>query len=282
MAGESGRLPQQALRVADLERSIRFYRDRMGFAVTESSTGKALLAGPGGATVLLATAEADLSAWEGVPLSPPGAWVYVYRPDLPEVAEELRGRGMAGLPEPEEPYPGFRQLQVADPDGYVVTFWEPLPVTDEQVLAIYRDGPARLREAVYGLTDAQLDRPWAPGKWTLRQIVHHVVDSDLSTFEVIRMALALPGRQIQTNLWSPDNWMTGLRCDQRPIAPALALLEAARAWVLQAVEYLPGALERSVTWPSGYRASVRDLLRQVGGHALHHIRQIESVRNRGR
>ena len=51
--------------------------------------------------------------------------------------------------------------------------------------------PANLRAAVRGLTEEQLDTPYRPGGWTLRQVVHHVPDSHMNSF--IRLRLALTG-----------------------------------------------------------------------------------------
>lgn len=277
------RLPQAALRVRDLAVALRFYRDQLGFPLLagHEPAGTALVQAPGGVHLLLAAAGADLSAWPGVKEPAPGAWVYLHRPGLPALAADLAARGVTGEG-PVEPYPGFRRLLVTDPDGYAVVFWEDLPVTDARVLAIYREGPARLQAAVAGLSAAELALPWAPGKWTVREIVHHVVDSDLDTFNVLRFALAEPGRTIQTNLWDSDVWTAGLRWGERPVAPALALLAAARTWVLDVLAHVPDGLDRWVAWPSGYRAEVRRLLRQVGGHLLHHCGQIEETLRRHR
>jgi len=49
--------------------------------------------------------------------------------------------------------------------------------------------PARMREAVSGLSEAQLDTPYREGGWTVRQVVHHVPDSHLNAY--IRLKLAL-------------------------------------------------------------------------------------------
>ena len=49
--------------------------------------------------------------------------------------------------------------------------------------------PAALRAAVAGLSDAQLDTPYRPGGWTVRQVVHHVPDSHLNAYVRIRLAL---------------------------------------------------------------------------------------------
>lgn len=273
MATAHERVPQVLLRVGDLARSLAFYQSLPGFAVTLVETGIARVTGPQGVVLLLA---ADESRWEGVPVARPTAWVYIYRPDVPGLAAELAAHAI--LREGwEEPYPGYRQLLLPDPDGYQIAFWEPMPISDPEMLALYRIGPARLQHALTALGAAGLDTPWAPGKWTVRQIVHHIVDSELATFQVIRMALALPGRQIQTDVWEADEFADGLDTAHRAVEPALALLTATRAWVLEAIGHLPGALDRTVSWPSGYQAAVRDLLRQTGGHAIHHILQIEAL-----
>lgn len=264
------RQPQTALPVANLDCSLGFYRDGLGFS---QSGGQVI--GPGGVALLLVERGAAIPP--GVPGSGPGAWVYLQRPDLPGLAAQLVARGME-IEGPVEPYPGYRHLLVPDPDGYVLAFWESLPVSDEQILALYREGPGRLRQALAGLADTHVDLHWAPGKWTVRQIVHHLVDSDLSTFYVLRMALALPEREIRSDLWAPDAFTEGLRYGRRPVEPAVTLFEAGRAWILDLLEHLPDPLAHAARWPSGYRAEVRDLLRQAGGHAIHHILQIEDVR----
>src|SRR5688500_2078104 len=55
----------------------------------------------------------------------------------------------------------------------------------EQIAAL----PVRMRNAVSGLTDAQLDTPYRPHGWTVRQVVHHVADSHMNGFTRIKLAL---------------------------------------------------------------------------------------------
>lgn len=276
----ASRHPQVLLPVSNLSRSRRFYLEQAGFAPGGALDfgDLATVVGPGGVPLLLAGPSADrAAAASGVPVARSQAWVYLHRPGLDALAAELAGRGLTPGG-PSIPYPGWRQLTLPDPDGYLLIFWEAPPLSDPEILDLYRSGPGRLEAAVRGLTEGELDRPWMAGKWRLRELVHHLVDADLSTFQVIRTALALPGRTITSDTWSPEEWMAGIGAGSRSVSPAVALFAAKRAWVLEAVEHLPGALGRWVQWPSGYRAEVRDLLRQVGGHALHHILQIESAR----
>ena len=88
----------------------------------------------------------------------------------------------------------------------------------EQVTADERDrllgeieaAPAALRSAVAGLTDSQLDTPYRPGGWTVRQVVHHVPESHMNSY--IRFKLALTEHEpvikpYEEQLWAelPDS-----------------------------------------------------------------------------
>lgn len=268
--------PQVILPVTNLNAAAAFYQQRLAFVLEswEPEAGLARVIGPGEVPLILAEPAADLSSFPTVPRALPEAVVYLQRPNLAELAQKLR-QAEVSFQGPETPYPGWRQVLVTDPEGYVLTFWEHTPLPDEEILRMYREGPARLRAALAALGEANLDRPRAAHKWTYRQIVHHIVDADLGTFEVLRIALALPGQTITTTVWNTDAWMQGLACSRRPVEPAVNLLEAERAWVLDVIAHLPDSLDLPVTWPSGYQVQVRDLLRQVGGHGLHHTLQLE-------
>src|SRR6476659_1023922 len=49
--------------------------------------------------------------------------------------------------------------------------------------------PARMREAVAGLSESQLDTPYRDGGWTVRQVVHHVPDSHMNAYTRVKLAL---------------------------------------------------------------------------------------------
>ncbi len=57
------------------------------------------------------------------------------------------------------------------------------------MLGAIAEAPARLRAAVTGLDDAQLDRPYRPGGWTVRQVAHHVPDSHMGAYARFKLAL---------------------------------------------------------------------------------------------
>src|SRR5918994_2381576 len=83
--------------------------------------------------------------------------------------------------------------------------------------------PATMREAVRGLTDAQLDTPYRPGGWTVRQLVHHVADSHMNGY--IRTKLALTEETPTIKPYDQDAWST-LADSRLPIASSLAILDA--------------------------------------------------------
>ena len=64
--------------------------------------------------------------------------------------------------------------------------------------------PALMRRAVSGLTDAQLDTPYRPGGWTVRQVVHHVPDSHMHAY--IRLKLALTEDEPTIKPYNEQTW----------------------------------------------------------------------------
>ena len=91
--------------------------------------------------------------------------------------------------------------------------------------------PARLRAAVEGLTQEQLDTPYRPGGWTVRQLVHHVADSHLNSFCRFRLALTEEAPSVKG--YDQDRWAELSDSRTAPVEDSLALLDALhRRWVL--------------------------------------------------
>src|SRR5690606_13648413 len=83
--------------------------------------------------------------------------------------------------------------------------------------------PARMREAVAGLSGAQLDTPYRPGGWTVRQVVHHVADSHMNGY--IRVKLALTEEAPTIKPYDENAW-AALPDMRLPIDVSLTLLDA--------------------------------------------------------
>src|SRR3984957_13356666 len=90
--------------------------------------------------------------------------------------------------------------------------------------------PARLRTAVAGLSDSQLDTPYRPGGWTVRQVAHHVPDSHMNSYVRFRLALTEDTPTIKP--YEESRWAELADARTLPVEPSLRLLESLHArWV---------------------------------------------------
>ncbi len=158
------------------------------------------------------------------------------------------------------------------------------PNNHNVILARYMSGPTRLVDAIAGLTEAQLDVAPAAEAWTIRQIVHHIVDGDQIWTIGIKAALG----SIQAPFgfsWYWDKpqveWAKSWNYAGRAIEPSLALLNANRHHVEQMLLQIPGAWERCLwlQWRDKQeQISVGQIVEMQAGHALGHVDDILAIR----
>src|SRR3989442_2376213 len=104
------------------------------------------------------------------------------------------------------------------------------PVAPEQYPALIEQlaaAPARFRDAVRGLDETQLDTPYRPGGWTVRQTVHHVADSHMNSY--IRLRLALTETEPVIRPYEQQLWAELLDARTAPIEISIQLLESLHA-----------------------------------------------------
>ena len=101
----------------------------------------------------------------------------------------------------------------------------------QQWLADIEETPARLRAAVSGLTEAQLDTPYRPGGWTVRQVVHHLADSHMNAY--VRFRLALTENEPTIKPYDEGLWAQLSDARTAPAELSLTLLDTLhQRWVL--------------------------------------------------
>ena len=138
--------------------------------------------------------------------------------------------------------------------------------------------PAQLRRAVQGLTDSQLDTPYRPGGWTVRQVTHHVPDSHLNAY--VRMKLTLTEDRPTIKPYEEKRWAE-LPDARMPIEPSLQLLDALhQRWVtlLRAVD--DAGWSRRLYHPEAGELDLAHLLGMYAWHGKHHVAHITSLRER--
>ncbi|MGD8602151.1 MAG: putative metal-dependent hydrolase [Gemmatimonadota bacterium] len=156
------------------------------------------------------------------------------------------------------------------------------PLSDEERVSLIdaiEGHPARMRLAVDGLSDEQLDTRYRDEGWTLRQVVHHVVDSHLNAYVRFKLALTEDNptiRPYEEQLWAelPDG-------KTAPVEGSLAILEALHArWVsfLRALE--PKDFARPLHYPGVGDVNVDLLLELYGWHGRHHEAHVTTTRDR--
>jgi hypothetical protein len=153
------------------------------------------------------------------------------------------------------------------------------PARRSEAVAAIEELPARLREAVAGLSDAQLDTRYRPGGWTVRQVVHHLADSHMNG--LIRTKLALTEdvptiKPYDENAWSAHPDM------RLPIATSLAILDGLHArWTVLWRSLQDSDFARRFSHPELGRTLTLDTqLQSYAWHSRHHVAHITRLRQR--
>jgi len=161
---------------------------------------------------------------------------------------------------------------VTDP-RYPIGKYVPHPAPDAATLAQWIEeiaaAPAALRTAVQGLDDAQLDTPYRPGGWTVRQVVHHVPDSHMNAY--IRMKFAVTEDAPAIKAYDEAKWAELSEAKSGPAEMSLALLEALhRRWVTF-LRGLPAAdFARAYVHPELGRVTLDEAVALYAWHCRHH------------
>ena len=108
--------------------------------------------------------------------------------------------------------------------------------------------PGAMRAAIAGLTDAQLDTPYRPGGWTVRQVVHHVPDSHMNAYTRFKLALTEDVPTIKP--YDEAKWAELDDGKSKLVEHSLALLDALHArWVFLLERLEPSDFERKFVHP---------------------------------
>ncbi|HEY1766912.1 MAG TPA: bacillithiol transferase BstA [Terracidiphilus sp.] len=138
--------------------------------------------------------------------------------------------------------------------------------------------PERLREAVSGLSEAQLDTPYREGGWTARQVVHHLADSHANSY--IRFKLALTEDWPTIKPYDEAAWAR-LADSRLPIDGSLDFLESLHArWVALLESLTDADFERGYNHPKSGRQTLATALAIYAWHSLHHTAHITGLRER--
>ena len=152
------------------------------------------------------------------------------------------------------------------------------PVTPEQVGAWIGDIaalPADLRRAVAPLTDSQLDTPYRPNGWTVRQVVHHLPDSHMNS--LVRFKWALSEERPVIKAYDEKAW-AALPDTRGPIDHSLDFLAALHARWVDLLRGLSWAeLQREFVHPESGAATLAATIGLYAWHGRHHLAHIQRL-----
>ena len=140
--------------------------------------------------------------------------------------------------------------------------------------------PAALRAALKGLSDTQLDTPYRPDGWTVRQVAHHLPDSHMNAYCRFKLALTEDAPTIKP--YDESKWAETTDGKSALVNESLALLDALHArWVLLLRAMKPADFERQLKhpeWPVPLTLDV--MLALYAWHGRHHVAHVTELRKR--
>lgn len=152
-------------------------------------------------------------------------------------------------------------------------------VGDHDPETLLAQAPARLRDAVGGLSEGDARRPEAPGKWSVLAILRHLADSEIVYGYRMRTIVAADGEAPPIAGYDQDAWASRLHYHEGSVAEALEDLAAARRTTLRWLARLaPDERKRAGLHSERGPESVERIVRLLAGHDLNHQTQIRRVR----
>lgn len=138
--------------------------------------------------------------------------------------------------------------------------------------------PERLKAAVAGLSDSQLDTPYRDGGWTVRQVVHHFADSHANSY--IRFKLALTEDWPTIKAYDEAAWAR-LPDSKMPIAPSIDFVAGVHARLVGLLQSIPEEdFQKGFNHPERGRMTLATNLAIYDWHSRHHVAHITSLRER--
>jgi uncharacterized damage-inducible protein DinB len=148
-----------------------------------------------------------------------------------------------------------------------------------KAIDVIAETPAKLRAAVAGLDDGQLDTPYRDGGWTVRQLVHHVADSHMHAFARTRYALAED--DVLITAYDEAAWAELPDMRVMPPAVSLDLLDALhRRWVHTLRATPAESFARTIRHPENGPMTLDSLVNVYSWHGPHHTAHVTALRER--
>ena len=147
------------------------------------------------------------------------------------------------------------------------------------MIAQIAEVPARMRAAIAGLDETQLDTPYREGGWLVRQVVHHVPDSHLNSYT--RFKLALTEEEPTIRPYDEAKWAALSDSRDTPVATSLTMLDALHdRWTILLRAMSEDDFRRTLRHPELGVMTLDAMVSLYAWHGRHHVGHVTSLRER--
>jgi uncharacterized damage-inducible protein DinB len=142
-----------------------------------------------------------------------------------------------------------------------------------------KEAPINLQKAVEGLSDEQLNTPYRPEGWTVRQVAHHLPDSHMNSY--IRFKLALTEDSPVIKPYNEAKWAELPDSFNTPVLTSIDMLTSLHSrWVNLLNSLSPSDLKKTFRHPESGLVTLEKAIAIYAWHGKHHVAHITSLRQR--
>ncbi|MBA3680819.1 MAG: putative metal-dependent hydrolase [Bacteroidetes bacterium] len=149
-----------------------------------------------------------------------------------------------------------------------------------EALSVIEQFPKKIKKEVESLSDEQLDTPYRPDGWTIRQVVHHCADSHMNAF--IRIKLALTENTPTIKPYAEALWAELSDTKKLPIQSSLSIIEGVHfRWTTLLKNMNASDFDRGFIHPEkGKELSLHESTGMYAWHCNHHLAHITALKKR--
>jgi hypothetical protein len=149
----------------------------------------------------------------------------------------------------------------------------------KELLNEITEAPFKLSKIVDGLTEEQLNTPYRPGGWTVKQVVHHLADSHLNAY--VRTKLALTENEPVIKPYNQADWANLKDSFDTSVEVSLTLLDSVhKRWVTLLKSLNETDFKRKFRHPEIGLLDIDWIVAQYAWHGKHHTAHIASLKER--
>lgn len=161
-------------------------------------------------------------------------------------------------------------------------FTAPKEISNDQIkiyIKTIEEAPSKYRKAVQGLSEEQLDTPYRPDGWTIRQVIHHVPDSHINSY--VRFKLGLTEEKPTIKTYDEAKWAELEDTKDTPIEVSLTLLDLLhKRWALLLKSISEKDFQKVVKHPEWGEIRLDKMLALYDWHCKHHLAHIMNLRKK--